>query len=610
MAALIGATAVCGWLGYCQVDHPPQTSTVLFRIISLFGLNADGTQQDVVGWLDAARWLGCCVWAWAIAAVVVKLFHQSLVRVLVGGPWCRGHIVVAGLGRDGDRLVEQLCARGHNVVVLEEDLEQPNVESCQAAGAIVLQGEPTHAADLTKAGVSRADHLLVLFGDDRHNVQTAVTADGLLRHAGKGCANAGMPASAPSRPAKRLCCTLQVAEPRLLEVLGDRTLSRNVADAAKVSVLNRHELAARAMWREATRGLMSGSPQRIMVIGGGSGRRLGECIIWRAVKDWFIEHDGNVGKKRLEIHLYERDAAHWAEHLPQRATGWSSIAHVEPHECWPEHYNGNDLTAVDRQGHCPLDAVFICLENEELAFAQAQRLRQSLPDSVPIVVQVLQHGAGLDALLCVGRQRTTNLHTVGILDRIFDPHTVLNPQEEELAQTLHQDYLSLGRRKVSEALAAGCPDEARKIAAKPAFVAWDDLAPDKQESNRELARRLFQLVHAAPDGRSLQLIYSPHELINPIASWCLGDEQVEQLARQEHAQWCAYHVKNGWQFGSIRNDTAKIHTDLVPWEQLREGMRDYDRHIIRRLPYVFAKADYRLVYSTTVASPDRGESAG
>jgi hypothetical protein len=606
LAALVVATAICGWFGYRQGDHPPQTSTVLFRIVSLFGLNGDGTQQDVNPWLNVARWLGCCVWAWAIAAVVIRLFHQSLVRVLVGGPWCRGHIIVAGLGPDGDRLVEQLCARGHKVVVIEKELDQPMVEACRAAGAVVLQGEPTHAADLARAGVLRADHLLALFGEDRHNVQTVVTVYELLQQATAGRANAGMTSPAPASPAKCLRCTLQVAEPRLQEALGDHPLSRNLADAAELSVFNRYELAARTMWREATRGVSSGSPRRIVVVGGTSGRRLGECIIWRAAKDWFIEHDGAVRRERLEIHLYDRDARLWAEHLPQRVVKWDDVVHVEPHECWPEHYSGDDLAATGDTSQPQPDAVFICLDNEELAFAQSQRLRKLLPESVPIVVQVQQRGAGLDALLHAGRQHTPNVHTVGILDHVFDPRTGildrvfstqtgLSPQEEELAQTLHQDYLALSRRKIAEARTAGRSDEAQKLGAKPAFVAWDDLAPDKQESNRELARRLSRLVDSAPGGRTLRLVHAPHELINPATCWNLSAEQFEQLAEQEHANWCAYHVRQGWRHGSTRDESAKIHPDLIPWAQLSEGMRDYDRNIIRRLPYVFAKADYRLI---------------
>jgi hypothetical protein len=596
LAALIVATAVCGWIGYRHLDPPPHISTVLFRIVSLFGLNAEGAQGDVGVWLDAARWLGCCVWAWAIAAVVVKLFHQSLVRALVGGPWCQGHIIVAGLGRDGDRLVEQLCSQGNKVVVLEKDLDQPSVEAVRAAGAIVLQGEPTHAADLLKTGVLRADHLLALFGDDRHNVETAVTAYRLL-HGDTNAAN-----SKTAKPARRLRCTLQVAEPRLLEVLGEYPLARDSAGMIELLVLNRHEFAARAMWREATRGVPSGSPRRIMVVGGGSGRRLGECVICRAAKDWFIEHDGKPGTERLEIHLYEHEAQRWAAHLPQDVTRWADLATIEAHECWPEHYTWDDLLAAE-SGGSQFDAVFICLDNEELAFAQARRLRRLLPESVPIVVQVQQRGSGLDALLHAGGQQVPNLHTVGILDRIFDPRTVLNPHEEELAQTLHQDYLSLGRRKIAEALATGQPEGARKLAAKPAFVAWDDLAPDKQESNRELARRLRKLVDASPGGRRLELAYTPHELINPLETWHLSEDEVERLSRQEHAEWCAYHEQQGWRHGAVRNDEAKIHPDLVPWEQLSEGMRDYDRNIIRRLPYVFAKADYRLIESANSGNP-------
>jgi hypothetical protein len=38
----------------------------------------------------------------------------------------------------------------------------------------------------------------------------------------------------------------------------------------------------------------------------------------------------------------------------------------------------------------------------------------------------------------------------------------------------------------------------------------------------------------------------------------------------------------------------KLSPNLVPWDELDADMKDHDRNIIRRLAYVFAKADYRV----------------
>jgi hypothetical protein len=34
---------------------------------------------------------------------------------------------------------------------------------------------------------------------------------------------------------------------------------------------------------------------------------------------------------------------------------------------------------------------------------------------------------------------------------------------------------------------------------------------------------------------------------------------------------------------------------MVPWNELTDGMKQFDYGIIQRLPYVLAKADYKLV---------------
>lgn len=52
---------------------------------------------------------------------------------------------------------------------------------------------------------------------------------------------------------------------------------------------------------------------------------------------------------------------------------------------------------------------------------------------------------------------------------------------------------------------------------------------------------------------------------------------VEQMARNVHEVWAAGRMAEGWTYGSVRNDEHKTHPCLVPYDQLPESEKAYDR---------------------------------
>ena len=52
----------------------------------------------------------------------------------------------------------------------------------------------------------------------------------------------------------------------------------------------------------------------------------------------------------------------------------------------------------------------------------------------------------------------------------------------------------------------------------------------------------------------------------------------ELLARNAHELWAAQRLKNGWTYGPTRDDAAKKHPCLVPYEELPDSEKEYDRN--------------------------------
>lgn len=54
-------------------------------------------------------------------------------------------------------------------------------------------------------------------------------------------------------------------------------------------------------------------------------------------------------------------------------------------------------------------------------------------------------------------------------------------------------------------------------------------------------------------------------------------ELTELLARNSHDIWAMQRLSEGWRYGPKRDDMKKEHPCLVPYENLPESEKEYDR---------------------------------
>lgn len=93
-----------------------------------------------------------------------------------------------------------------------------------------------------------------------------------------------------------------------------------------------------------------------------------------------------------------------------------------------------------------------------------------------------------------------------------------------------------------------------------------------------------------------QKTYTPH----PVD---LGDieltPQLEQLreaiAENAHEVWAAGRIKEGWTYGPERDDKLKKHPDLIPYSELPDGEKQYDRETAMNTIKLVIKLGYDLV---------------
>ena len=74
------------------------------------------------------------------------------------------------------------------------------------------------------------------------------------------------------------------------------------------------------------------------------------------------------------------------------------------------------------------------------------------------------------------------------------------------------------------------------------------------------------------------------------AQWRL----IEQLAAHAHDVWAKKRMEDGWQHGPARNDQIKAHPSLVPYDELPDSEKDYDRVMVEQVIKAAVALGYRI----------------
>ncbi len=147
-----------------------------------------------------------------------------------------------------------------------------------------------------------------------------------------------------------------------------------------------------------------------------------------------------------------------------------------------------------------------------------------------------------------------------------------SPAREAAARLLHERY-------VDARLAAG--------ETGPSLLPWDDLPEELRARNRanvdHIAVKLARIgCRAVP----AVLAAGPRAAVTP--------DELEALARLEHERWVEERLADGWRLGP-RDDESRMHSGLVPWEELPEAEREKDRETVRAIPALLERVGYAVV---------------
>lgn len=186
------------------------------------------------------------------------------------------------------------------------------------------------------------------------------------------------------------------------------------------------------------------------------------------------------------------------------------------------------------------------------AATTAARLAARFPD-MPIYASDLNTSITDDSIRVVGRLQSYSL--------------VLDTQEGQV-----QDAWERAARLIHERYVSTIDPEGPR---SPAALPWASLNEFYRGSNRRQVRNALWMVeqiagHTWNTWGSPPTQLSGHEMaelapLEQLALMGFDEDAALSMARAEHEDWCRYYRRNGWKYGSPRDDSRKIHDKLVDW---------------------------------------------
>lgn len=552
--------------------------SVVYHTLQLFILHAPHLEHPPNWQLHTGRMLSAVVVFWAVIRGIMALGGAELKLA-----WTRlqgGHVIICGMGGLGRHLASEFRRGGDRVVVIESDAAA--VKSAPA-GLLVLKGNADSRQELKRAGIAGARQLIAVCEEVQTNIAVVSTAGELVHR------------NTSRNPLRRpLEAWLFVPDAQLRQLLKQDGLFPSAGPRMRINVrgLDLFSLAARQVLASQPLDFKpidadSAAVVHLVIVGFGP---MGQRIALQAAQSAHFANGRNPRVTVLEpdssprIHSFldryprfhdlvdfthsgfDENDADAAQHILNAATrGRDEISTVAI--CW-------DSLADTITGEAQL---FRRLQEDDAVNVRLALSLQQLPGSEDLRVLLFQTRRGGFARLFSDRRppdsTQTGIHVFGTIEQTCSLDVVMHEQSDVIARALHENWYSAQI------------DAGHKIGDKPALRPWDDLDEVYRESNRHAADHIPVKLRAI--GGRIDALTSGSGRLTAIDD----PEQVEMLAKMEHSRWCAELSLMGYSYApGARDDTARTHPDLVPWDDLNKTSCEYDRSQVRAIPAALERA--------------------
>lgn len=184
-AILLGTIIAIGIIGYMVIENFGLVDAIYMTVITLttvgFG-EVHPLSQDGKIFTAVLSFISLGFFAYSISMITTHLVEGQFADFLRGyksknHSKMENHVIVVGIGRNGQQVIEELSAHNNSFVVIDN---QKNVlQNYQGKAIRFVEGDATEDVILEKAGVKNASAIISTLPNDADNLFVALTARSL-----------------------------------------------------------------------------------------------------------------------------------------------------------------------------------------------------------------------------------------------------------------------------------------------------------------------------------------------------------------------------------------------------------------------------------------------
>ena len=519
---------------------------ILFLSIKVFTMDiVDGYTSPLPWQLEISRWLSPALFLFVAAKAILYLIRREFKFALL--KYKKDHIIISALNTNSRHLISDLLSKNETVVVISPIANLTKMDTLETNGAIFVEGDLSSESFLVHIAAHRAKYIVFMDKDDDTNISAAYSFFQFIEK---------------YKSERIIPLYTHVSDDFKLNELNElnffEKLNTKNNQNCEVHLFSSIERASRVLFLKYSPDLFrrisspKDPPVNIAIIGSNT---LSQSLILRLIR---LGHYANL--KKIKITLFQ-DEINIIDPLSKKFRNLTDYANFTLINNKLDLFDAQEFELLHQKEN--FDAVYLLSEDESLTSSIMHKLSKvKSVKKLDLVIALYNPEGLLNKHYHTKEIGKLNIHKFDLVNESFTQEALLTEQLDELAKIIHKDYLS-GIKTLN-------PN-------KSSHKDWKNLSLDFRNQNREQADHIYVKLRALgyPQIKMEDIVFT--------------DDVVNLLAEMEHNRWWSNMTLSGWTQGEKRDDSNKIHTDLIPYDKLDIETQKYDKDAVLNIPKLIKK---------------------
>ncbi len=530
-----------------------------FQSMKIYAMEFVDEYNSPLPWqLETARWLAPGVLLYTAGKAILYFVRREFKSLLL--KFHNGHTIVTSLNDKSRYLIKDMLNNDTKVVVLAGIENKSKLDLVEKDGAVIIEGDITDKNFLKNISAHKAKYFVFLEDDDETNISNAISVYNYLIKAGKD--------------KKQIIFTHVADDMKLSELIElnffeEFTAANEINKNCEIRIFSMNERTSRVLFNKYPPDIFNpvtaDSPQvRVAIFGSG---KLAQSMVIRLAR---LGHYANLKKMKITLFHYGDSTVN---KLIRNIPGITEHIEFENIDEQLELFDIEKFNKLNSEQR--FEVVYLLCEDDSISSGILKKLTEAdSPGNLNVVLTLTNPDGILSKWYKADLIDNINLSKFNLIEESFTKDALISEKIDELAKIIHSEYLNkLEKRN---------PD-------KPSHQDWEFLPIDFKIQNREQADHIYIKLRAAG---CEAVDISDNE--KPAFKFEDNPALVELLAKMEHNRWWAHMSLSGWKYGKERKDKKKIHPYLIPYEELTEEIKQYDRDTVLNMAALLSKLNLKI----------------